>query len=198
MVATTRLVAGSIFVTVPSPVFGTQTAPAPTAAMAGRWPTPTIARAGPEAVAEADGETLDPEGAQPAITPIRRRVGMLPSRARSLVNIDLGHEVATAGRRHVPLVDDHELQGGIPCFVESHRPHQSRVSGRVRNLGQHLLAARPVSACVVDRLRDRLEKEVGGIEGLQPYAAGVPAVCLPIGGVKGSRLLGLCRIGARD
>src|SRR5256712_10031468 len=46
-VATFRLVDGSIFETVPSPVLGTQTAPAPITGVPGRAPTATVASAGP-------------------------------------------------------------------------------------------------------------------------------------------------------
>src|SRR2546421_13100702 len=103
-VAVTRFACGSIFVTVPSPVLGTQTAPCPTEAMAGRWPSAITARAGPEGAVEADGVTPDPGGAQPASGMTIRRAAMGRGRPSASVNIDLGHEGAGDGGGGLPLV----------------------------------------------------------------------------------------------
>src|SRR5205085_3303205 len=197
-VAVTRFACGSIFVTVPSPVFGTQTAPSPTAAIAGRCPTAITASAAPEGNGDADELALDPAGAHPVIAASSTNAAIHVPRPVALLNMDLGNEVASGGGGRRPLIDADQLQGRIARAIETHGPHHSRVGRGARHLGQHLATVGTIPAGIVDGPGDCLDQDVGGIECLNAKPPWIRTESLAIAGLEGRCSLERRRIDADD
>src|SRR5207302_1854907 len=109
-----------------------QTAPSPTAAIAGRCPTAITASAAPEGNGDADELALDPAGAHPVIAASSTNAAIHVPRPVALLNMDLGNEVASGGGGRRPLID---ADDGV---IGSSR--QSAGGPRVLVVGQRIAA----------------------------------------------------------